>query len=61
EPVDSLGLLGVLGRIAVRLGLPVPAEAADSAAAAMTEVLARCAQGRTLDLYDEPLAGGVTA
>ncbi|XUL92259.1 acyl-CoA dehydrogenase [Streptomyces galilaeus] len=61
EPVDSLRLLGVLGRIAVRLGLPVPAEAADSAAAAMTEVLTRCAQGRTLDLYDEPLAGGVTA
>ncbi|MFG2792122.1 acyl-CoA dehydrogenase [Streptomyces sp. NPDC048419] len=51
-------LLGVLGRICLRLGLPVPAEAAHGADAAMSEVLARCAQGRTLDLYDEPLAGG---
>ncbi|MHC3474085.1 acyl-CoA dehydrogenase [Streptomyces sp. 7R007] len=55
---DPALLLGVLARIAVRLGLPVPAEAADSTAAAMTEVLARCRAGRTLDLYDEPLAGG---
>ncbi|MGW5660939.1 acyl-CoA dehydrogenase family protein [Streptomyces sp. NPDC003758] len=60
QPADPVLLLGVLGRTAVRLGLPVPAEVADSAAAAMTEVLSRCARRRTLDLYDEPLAGGTT-
>ena len=52
---DPAWLVGALGRIAVRLGLPVPAAVAHCTAAALEEALLCCAQELTLDLYREPI------
>jgi len=46
-----------LGRIGRRLGAPVPPTPPEADAEVLAEVLERCRQGRSLDLYATPLAG----
>jgi hypothetical protein len=46
-----------LGRIARRLGAPVPDVPAEAQASVLDEVLDRCRDGRSLDLYGTPVAG----
>ncbi|MFE1110588.1 acyl-CoA dehydrogenase [Streptomyces rochei] len=47
----------VLSRIGRRLGIAVPETPADAEQAVLAEALGRCRHGRSLDLYDTPLAG----
>ncbi|SPF03904.1 acyl-CoA dehydrogenase [Streptomyces sp. MA5143a] len=48
-------LLTALGRISVRLGLPVTAASADHEDVLLAEAVRRCREGRSLDLYDTAL------
>ncbi|MFD8480088.1 acyl-CoA dehydrogenase family protein [Kitasatospora sp. NPDC059673] len=55
---DPAWLVLALSRLARRLGLPVAQPPADCVRRVHAEVLARLAGGRSLDLYDTPLAEG---
>lgn len=46
-----------LSRIGRRLGAPVPEVPAEAAQAVLAELLGRCREGRSLDLYGTELAG----
>ncbi|MEU6803448.1 acyl-CoA dehydrogenase [Streptomyces neyagawaensis] len=48
-------LLTALGRISVRLGLPVTAASADREDVMLAEAVRRCREGHSLDLYDTAL------
>ncbi|GGX91740.1 acyl-CoA dehydrogenase family protein [Streptomyces hiroshimensis] len=55
---DPAWLIAALGRVQFRLGLPEPAADGRRVEALLAEAVARCAQGRSLDLYDVLLGGG---
>ncbi|WP_159768362.1 acyl-CoA dehydrogenase family protein [Streptomyces sp. HM190] len=52
---EQAWLLTALGRISVRLGLPVPAAASDHEDVMLAEAVRRCREGHSLDLYDTAL------